>query len=215
MIFTALTAIIGAYLLGSVNFAVIFTRLFNQKDVRDYGSGNAGSTNALRVGGKVTGICTFLCDFLKGALAAFLGRLIFEYIFDSVKTSWSHPIYGAYICGIFCLIGHVFPLFFNFKGGKGVAAGAGVFLSIFPIATVVGLAVFGIVFVFSKTVSVSSLAGTLAVVVTSLIFYDRSCSIWPQLIFAVILFAIIYIKHKDNIVRVVNGTESKFDIGGK
>ena len=215
MIFSALAVIVAAYFLGSVNFAVIFTMFFTKKDVRNFGSGNAGSTNALRVGGTPSGVLTFVFDFLKGTAAAYLGRFAFEYLYQSSDSRLYSPVYGAYICGVACLIGHIFPLFFKFKGGKGVAAGAGIFIVICPVATAVGLGIFIIVFLISKTVSLGSIIGATALVITALILYDTSAYFLPQFVFAVILLLIIIVKHKDNIVRLIEGNENKFTFGGK
>ncbi len=209
MFFTALTAVIGAYLLGSVNFAVLFTKAFTKKDVRNFGSGNAGSTNALRVGGKLNGALTFICDFLKGTAASLFGKYIFEYIYAQTASAYAKPIYGAYFCAIACLLGHVFPLFFGFKGGKGVATGAGVFLAICPLSTLLGISVFAVVLFITKYVSVSSIAGTLTVVITALIMFDRNGAFLPQFVMAVIMALIVIVKHKGNIKKLMNGTENK------
>jgi len=210
MFFTGLIVIVGAYLLGSVNFAVIFTKLFNKKDVRDFGSGNAGSTNALRVGGKLTGILTFVCDFLKGAVSSYIGILIFKYINENSASVLSKPIYGAYLCGLACMLGHIFPIYFGFRGGKGVATGLGIFLACCPLSALVGALVFVAVVLATRTVSISSLIATISVVTTSLVFYDKTASFAIQLVLSVILGAIVFVKHKENIVRVINKTENKF-----
>lgn len=210
MIFTALIAVIGAYLLGSVNFAVVFTKAFKKKDVRAFGSGNPGSTNALRVGGKRAGIFTFLCDTLKGVAACLLGKFIFMYIASVSPSVWANPVYGEYICGIACLLGHVFPIFFKFKGGKGVATGVGAFFVCCPIAAVIGIAVFGISFLLSKTVSISSLIASFSVVLFSVVFYNKEANIWIQLILGFIMLCIVFIRHKANIERLVNGEENTF-----
>ena len=118
-----LTTIILAmvcYLLGSVNFAIIYTRHFAHTDVRAHGSGNAGMTNVLRTAGKLPAVLTFVCDFLKGAVAVALGRFAAYYLLDLLTGhSTSHlidPLYFAYLAGFFCLMGHIYPLFFSFKG---------------------------------------------------------------------------------------------------
>ncbi len=215
MLLTALITVVAAYLIGSISFAIIFTKIFAKKDVRTVGSGNAGTTNTFRAAGKKVGILTFICDFLKGTLSAYLGKIIFEYIFNSTGDPMYSPIYGAYICGLACMIGHIFPLFFEFRGGKGVATGAGIFLAFCPIATAIGLLLFAISLLITKTVSVSSLVGTVSVVICALIMYDKSSLFLPQMIMAVIIGLIIIIKHKDNIVRIINGEERKISIGGK
>jgi len=208
--FTGLIAVIGAYLLGSVNFAVIFTKYFTKKDVRDFGSGNAGSTNALRVGGKKIGILTFVCDFFKGSIATYLGKVIFEYIAKNSESPLANPVYGMYFCALACLIGHIFPLFFGFRGGKGVATGVGIYLVICPISALVGLSAFLIVVLISRMVSLSSIIGDISVIITALILRYESASFWFQLLFCIILGGIVVFKHKENIIRIINKTENKF-----
>lgn len=126
MVFAAIAVVIAAYFIGSVNFAVIFARAFLKKDVRNLGSGNAGATNVMRTAGFLPGILTFVCDALKGFLASYLGKLVFGLVMSS-GIDWLDPIYGAYLCGIACMLGHVFPIFFQFKGGKGAATSVGIY----------------------------------------------------------------------------------------
>ncbi len=215
MLITAVITVIAAYLIGSVNFAVIFAKAFLKKDVREMGSGNAGTTNVMRNAGFLPGALTFICDALKGFVAAGLGKLVFAYIFDTVGAGWALPIYGAYICGAACMLGHVFPIFFQFKGGKGVATSVGIFAVCCPIAIILGLAVFALVTIISKIVSLSSLVATVTVVVLSLIFYDKSASILPQALLCIGMGVLVFLKHKENIKRLISGTESKIGKGGK
>lgn len=215
MIMTAIITVIAAYLLGSISFAVIFTKAFSNKDIREFGSKNAGATNATRVGGAKAGALTFLCDLLKGVLAVFLGHLIFGYIFEKTGAVWALPTYGEYLCGTACFFGHIFPVFFGFRGGKGVATGAGIFLAICPIAGACGLAAFGILFLLTRYVSVGSLAGTLVTVVTALILHDSSAAFLPQLILGTLMGGTIFWKHSENIKRLLAGEEKKMRFGGK
>ncbi len=209
MILLAISSIICAYLIGSVNFAVIFTRLFTKSDVRDYGSGNAGATNALRIGGVWSGVLTFLCDALKGILAALIGKMAFGYVFEQTGAAWSMAIYGAYACGLVCMLGHIFPIFFEFKGGKGVATGAGIFIICYPMASVMGILAFALVVLLTRYVSASSIIGTVTVVTVALLNYDKSALLLPQLILGVSMGLLIIIKHKDNIKRLIGGNENK------
>lgn len=209
MIITAIITVIAAYLLGSINFAVIFSNAFMKKDVRELGSGNAGTTNVMRTAGFLPGALTFLCDALKGYVACYLGKTIFEYISHFQTGEWTAPIYGAYICGLVCMLGHVFPIFYQFKGGKGVATSVGIFAVCCPLAIAVGLLTFAIVLVFSKMVSLSSLAATIVVVVLSLVFYDVTASIIPQAVLCILMGIIVFAKHGENIKRLLSGTENK------
>ena len=213
MLITAIITVIAAYLIGSINFAVIFSAIFMKKDVRELGSGNAGTTNVMRNGGFLPGVLTFLCDALKGFVASYMGLKIFEYISHFVKGEWAFPIYGALICGLACMIGHVFPIFFGFKGGKGVATSVGIFYVCNPLAITLGLIVFAIVLLVSKYVSLASLIATVTVVTLSIAFYDIHASILPQAILILAMGAIVILKHITNIKRLLSGTESK--IGSK
>ena len=213
MVMTAIITVIAAYLIGSISFAIIFSNAFMKKDVRSMGSGNAGTTNVMRNGGFLPGALTFVCDALKGFVASFMGKLIFGYIMQNTDAIWAQPIYGAYICGTACMLGHVFPIFFQFKGGKGVATSVGIFSVCCPIAIISGLAVFALVTITSKYVSLASIIATVTVVVLSIILYNKSASIIPQIVFIVIMGAIVILKHKENIKRLLAGTESK--VGSK
>ena len=208
MLVTAVITVIAAYLLGSINFAVIFANAFLKKDVRELGSGNAGTTNVMRNAGFLPGALTFLCDALKGFIAVLIGKLIFEYMLTN-GTQWTQPIYGAYACGLACMIGHVFPIFFQFKGGKGVATSVGIYAICSPIAIISGLCVFALTTITSKMVSLGSILATVVVVVLSIVFYDSSASITPQAILSIIMGVIVIVKHSQNIKRLLAGTESK------
>ena len=213
--FKAILAAIIAYLIGSINFAVIFGKLFMKTDVRSMGSGNAGTTNVMRNGGFLPGALTFIFDALKGLAAVLIGELLFENIirYDATAVSWAKPIYGAYLCGTLCMLGHIFPVFFQFKGGKGVATSVGIFSVCSPIAIISGLCVFAVTTIISKFVSLASLLATVTVVVLSIIFYDNTALLWPQALMAIIMGTMVFLKHKDNIKRLIAGNENK--IGGK
>ena len=215
MFFTALITVFAAYLIGSINFAVIFSSAFMKKDVRSMGSGNAGTTNVMRNAGFLPGVLTFVCDALKGFAASFMGKLIFEYIFERTDNIWAFPIYGAFICGVACMLGHIFPIFFQFKGGKGVATSVGIFAVCCPIAIILGLAVFAILTLTTKYVSLSSIAASVTVVVLTAFFYDKSANILPQVLLAVIMGTIVILKHSTNIKKLIAGTEPKIGKGKK
>lgn len=171
------------------------------------GSGNAGTTNVMRTAGFLPGALTFVCDALKGFVASYIGYLVFDYI--SHFTVWSAAIYGAYACGTACMLGHVFPIFYQFKGGKGVATSVGIFAVCCPIAIVIGLIVFAIVTVISKYVSLASITATVTVVTLSIVFRDMYVSKYPQIFFVVAMGAIVILKHSENIKRLLKGTENK------
>ena len=215
MVITALVTVVAAYLIGSISFAVIFAKAFMKKDVRELGSGNAGATNVLRNAGVVPGLLTFLCDALKGFAASYMGYAIFDYIHTQTNSDWSYAIYGAYLCGAACMLGHILPIFFEFKGGKGVATSVGIFAVCCPIAIIIGLSVFILCVIFTRYVSLGSVLAATVVVIFSIIFHNDAANILPQIILAAIMGAMVIGKHKENIKRLLNGTESKVKFGGK
>ena len=215
MVITALVTVIAAYLIGSISFAVIFAKSFLKKDVRELGSGNAGTTNVMRNAGFLPGALTFIFDALKGFAAAFMGKAIFEYIHTQTGSEWSFWIYGAYLCGAACMLGHILPHFFGFKGGKGVATSVGIYAVCCPIAIIIGLAVFAVSTLVTRYVSLSSVLAATVVVVLSIVFHNDTAGILPQIILSISMGAMVIIKHKDNIKRLINGTERKIKLGGK
>ena len=212
-VFMALGAMLAAYLIGSVSFAVIFSKIFTGKDVRDSGSGNAGATNTLRTVGVLPGLLTFLFDAIKGFAACYVGKTVFEYIYSSYQSEIFTPIYGAYLCCVMVMIGHIFPVFFGFKGGKAVACSVGTFAVCCPIAIILGLCGFAVSLIISKIVSLSSLIATVIVVGTSVIYQfvgsGVNYNIIPVIILSLIAGYIVFIKHKENIKRLIKGEEKK------
>lgn len=213
MIYAVLTVIL-AYLLGSINFAVIFSKIFMKKDVREMGSGNAGTTNIMRTGGFKLGAITFLGDVLKGFVACFIGKLVFANVLKNGET-WA--VYGAFLCGLACMLGHVFPIYFQFKGGKGIATSVGIFAVCCWPAIVIGLLVFALGVLFTRIVSVSSIAAAITVVSFTMIFHyiNAPALFWPQAALAIAMGVLVIAKHSENIKRLINGTEKKLTIGGK
>ncbi len=215
MIMTAIVTVIAAYLIGSINFAVIFAKAFMKRDVRELGSGNAGTTNVMRNAGFLPGALTFIFDALKGYVACYIGKIVFDYIYTQTNDDLAKGVIGAFLCGLACMLGHVFPLFFGFKGGKGVATSVGIFAVCCPLAIIIGLCVFAVSLFTSKYVSLSSVLAAVTVVVLSIVFCDKTALLFPQIILSLAMGAIVIGKHKDNIKRLVSGTESKVKFGGK
>ena len=207
----AVLTIIVAYLFGSISFAVIFSKLFMKQDVREMGSGNAGTTNVMRTGGFKLGALTFLGDVLKGFVACFLAKIVFSKIFEN-GDEWA--VYGAYVCGLACMIGHVFPIFFQFKGGKGIATSVGIFAVCCYPSIILGLSVFALGAWITKIVSLSSILATVVVVSTAMLFYNinEPALFWPQALFAILMGVVVIAKHSSNIKRLLNGTEKKLTI---
>ena len=205
-------AALQAYVLGSINFAVIFTNVFTKKDVRDFGSGNAGMTNVLRVAGPLPGILTFICDAAKGAFSCFIGRyVIFEYLFKNYpeRADFYLPIYGALFCGIFCMIGHVFPAFFQLKGGKAVAVSVGIFAIVDWRCISVALGIFVLILLISRIISISSLIATASMPVCIALFPRNIAGerVWVSVLLTLVMALIIYLKHIENIKRLIKREE--------
>ena len=211
MYLAAAAAVVIAYFLGSINFAVIFANAFLKKDVRELGSGNAGTTNVMRTAGFLPGALTFICDALKGFAACFIGKMLFIHAYPDT-IPW---IYVAYMCGVACMLGHVFPIFFGFKGGKGVATSVGIFAVCCPIAIVIGLTVFALMVLLTKIVSLSSLIATVTVISLSIVFYNFDANIALPAVLSISMGAIVFLKHKDNIKRLVKGEEKKITVRRK
>ena len=211
MYFGVIAAVIIAYLLGSINFAVIFANIFLKKDVMELGSGNAGTTNVMRTAGFLPGALTFICDALKGFAACFIGKMLFIHAFPDT-IPW---VYVAYMCGVACMLGHVFPIFFRFKGGKGVATSVGIFAVCCPIAIIIGLTVFALGVFITRIVSLSSLIATVTVISLSLVFYDSEANIIIPALLSITMGVTVFLKHKDNIKRLVKGEEKKITVRRK
>ena len=183
------------YLLGNVQFAVIFSRLLYHDDVRQHGSGNAGSTNMLRVFGLKSGLLTFVGDFLKGVAAVLIGR-------------WLAGDPGGYVMALGVVLGHDFPVFLKFHGGKGVASTLGIVWCINPlfgaITTFFGVGVAAI----SRMVSLGSLVGAGVFLLQALFFSnDRYLAL-----LAIVLCGLLVLRHLENIRRIFAGQESKLNL---
>lgn len=211
MYLAAVAAVVIAYLLGSINFAVIFANAFLKEDVRELGSGNAGTTNVMRTAGFLPGALTFVCDALKGFAACFIGKMLFIHAYPDT-IPW---IYVAYMCGVACMLGHIFPIFFGFKGGKGVATSVGIFAVCCPIAIIIGLTVFALMVLLTKIVSLSSLIATVTVISLSLVFYNSDANIALPAVLSISMGAIVFLKHKDNIKRLIKCEEKKITVRRK
>lgn len=201
-----LSAIVG-YLLGSISFAVIISSRVHHEDVRTKGSGNAGMTNMLRNYGKKTAALTMLGDTGKGLVAVLLGRLVFMLLAPGTEI-----LYGAYIAGVFTIVGHMFPVFFGFKGGKGIATSLGVILGLAPVVAVSLLAIFLIVLAMSKMVSLGSIIGISFYPVLTLLwslFVSHRIPVFST-VCAVFIAGMVVWMHRANIGRIRAGTEYKF-----
>ncbi|QTC41507.1 glycerol-3-phosphate 1-O-acyltransferase PlsY [Bacillus sp. V3] len=183
--------LILSYLIGSISFALIIGKVFYKKDIRNYGSGNLGATNAYRALGFKAGVIVAISDILKGTLACLLPLIL---------SSTVHPI----VCGLLAIVGHIFPIFASFKGGKAVATATGVFLFLTPLGVLVGFVVFVLTLLFTKYVSLSSMLASISLFIYSLIFEGEMIIALSLLICVSIIFL-----HRQNINRILNGTENK------
>jgi glycerol-3-phosphate acyltransferase PlsY len=196
-----------AYLIGSIPTAVWYGKAFHGIDVRDYGSGNAGATNSFRVLGKKAGLIVMLADLMKG----FLPTQIAVYLIEPGFINNDDLIFYQSAFGIGAVLGHIFPVYAGFKGGKGIATLFGMVLSIHVEAAFVCGLIFFIVLLISKYVSLGSMLAALAFPLVLLMprFYPDE----PFLIaFGFVIFFIVVITHQKNIVRLLNGEENKAKI---
>jgi glycerol-3-phosphate acyltransferase PlsY len=188
----------AGYLCGSIPFGVILTKLFVGVDVRQVGSGNIGATNVARAGGKKVAIPVFILDVVKAVVPILVARRLL--------AGQPHAEAWASAVGAAALAGHVFPVWLGFDGGKGVATGLGVFAVLEPIAAVAGFSVWVGVYLTVKISSIGSLGGTAVCAITVFILHGgRSPLSWAGLVIA----AIIFYRHKENIRRLVTGEEKK------
>ena len=198
-----------AYLIGSVNFSVIFSKKFAGFDVREKGSGNAGSTNMLRSVGKKAAALTLVCDVLKGVVAIVIAIILGNIIQDSNKELLLQ------IAGIAVVLGHTFPIFFQFKGGKGVATSLGILLmSNWQIGLI--CLVFALVLMaLTRMVSLGSCAAAVLFPVLTLFINDHYTVLTEgkqgstYLVYSIIMAVIVLFNHRNNIKRILNGTENK------
>lgn len=187
--------IVIAYLLGSIPSGVWIGKILYHKDIREYGSGNTGATNTFRILGVKAGIAALVIDVLKGTLATSIPIWLGTDI---------HPIF----IGVFAIIGHIFPLYIKFKGGKAVATSAGVALALHPIFLFIFVGVFLAILFTTSTVSIASILAVFFAAIGSFFLNDPFFSV----IIWIIVFLILYL-HRENIQRLRKGTESKVPFG--
>mgnify|MGYP006289259299 CR=1 FL=1 len=202
-----LVYIIIAYLLGSVPTSVWVGKLFYQIDIREHGSGNAGANNTIRVLGFKAGLPVLLVDVLKGWLAVSLPVLINGQFEVGASMDGSSMLNLQLLFGVMALLGHIFPVFAGFRGGKGVATLLGVCLAVLLYPTLLALVVFIIVLFSFKIVSLSSMSAGLSLPVFTVITGDFQQT--QLIIFTIMLAVIILITHRNNIRRIIKGEEGK------
>lgn len=201
--------VLSSYFIGSVSSAVIISKLMSGKDIREEGSGNAGATNMLRVHGKGAGALTLVCDILKGVIAILLSML-----FDMwLKSTAPDSIFIgnlAYIAGFFAVIGHDFPIFFKFRGGKGVATSLGVVLMLNWKIGLIVLALALIIMIVSRYVSLGSITAAVSypILVIGFMVGSEKWNVF-YILSAVLMALVLILKHHANISRLLKGEENK------
>lgn len=196
-----------AYLLGSVNTSIVLSKLVYREDIRSFGSKNAGMTNMMRTYGKKIAAVVLLCDMLKGVLVVVLGKLLLPETLPASLVS---------LLGFVVILGHIFPVFFKFRGGKGVATTAGVMLALQPLYFGILLVLFVIILAASKYMSLTSItAAILYPVITFAGAYFFSYSTYGQGAVALLIGATVVYTHRENIKRLLHGEENRFQLKRK
>lgn len=195
----------ASYLIGSIPFGFLITKIVKGVDIRQYGSGNPGATNVGRLLGKPYGILVFILDMLKGFLPVFF--------FDRLFAGADHSL-AVILCGLGVICGHTFPIFLGFKGGKAAATGCGVFLWLAPLPLFISLAVWLIAVSVSRYISLGSMLASMSLVACLMILGRDPIGQGLYLtLFSIFISILIIVRHKSNIKRILDGTESK--IGSK
>ena len=197
-----------AYLIGSINFSIILSKKMAGFDIREKGSGNAGTTNMLRSVGKKAAVITLICDILKGVVSILIAVLVGKIIKNLDNALL------VQLAGIFVIIGHTFPVFFKFKGGKGIATSLGVLLMTNWQIGLICLVFALVLIALTRMVSVGSIAaGILFPVLVAFInqnyIVPTSNSNWSYLVFSIIIALLVIFNHRANVQRILNGTENR------
>ena len=198
IVIAAVLCIAIPYFLGSINFAILISKTVYKTDIRSYGSGNAGATNMMRTFGKKTAFMTFGGDALKAFVSGALGYLLLGQ-------------YGAHIAGLFCVLGHMFPIYYKFKGGKGVVTTAVSMLMCNPFVFLILLVIFVIIVGFTKYISLGSIMCALLypIILDRIEKFVNGVS-RAYVVIPMIIAALVVFMHRENIKRLMNGTENKF-----
>ncbi len=201
-----LLTVVG-YLIGSIPFGVVVTRLTTGKDVRTVGSGNIGASNVARAAGKKAGVVTMLLDAAKASIP----MLVAQHWFAADGAAAADL--AAVVVGFAAFIGHIFPVWLRFKGGKGVATGLGVFVVFSPVGSLLAVVTFGVLFAVTRIPAVGSLAGTIVCAAGAIVHVARNYEghWWESPISwaAIVIALLIIVRHRANIARLVRGTENK------
>lgn len=205
IVLTIIATIVG-YLIGSLNFALIVCKLTRKEDIRHFGSKNAGMTNMLRVYGKGPAIMTLLGDFFKGIAAILLCWLLFH------LCHFDRPVWVDYAVGFAAMLGHTFPIFYGFRGGKGVLIAIGIVMILTPIPALATFGVFLIILAFSRTVSLSSMIASCSAPLWIWLFgsITADADMKMKAICTAVMALFIVGMHWSNILRLIRGEENTF-----
>ena len=198
-VWTVVACILIGYLLGNIQTAIIVSRAYYHDDVRNHGSGNAGSTNMVRVYGYGPGAITFAGDFTKAFLGVLLGQLVAGEI-------------GGYLAGLFVVIGQCWPVFDGFRGGKGVASSYSIAIFTFPLGALGAILIGGLILLINKKMSIMSLAAMLLFFLATIVFRLNDL---PLVILAGLLTIVVFVRHTENIQRLIHGEEQRLRKEGK
>ena len=205
MVLSKIALVLVAYLIGSIPTAVWIGKLFYNTDVREHGSGNAGATNTFRVLGKKAGIPVLIIDILKGTVSVLLVNS------TSILQETNEFFYLQIALGIACLLGHIFPVFAGFRGGKGVATLLGIVIAIQPLAAIISMIIFLIVLIAFRYVSLASMIAGLSYPITVLTYIKSENNL--LIAFSILVAILLVITHKRNIDRLLKKEESKINFG--
>jgi len=214
-----------AYLLGSIPFGYLIVRASKRADIRETGSGGTGATNVSRRAGKAAGVLTLVLDALKGAVAVVTTKIVVGlpiFAWSSgpslhLTANSSAVIENAYwwvtAAAIAAIVGHIFPIWLGFRGGKGVATGVGVFVVLAPLAVVFAAVEFLVIVLLTRYVSLGAIVAVATIPVLVLIenYISPHVEFWPLMTAAIVGAALIIFAHRENIARLIHGTESKFE----
>ncbi len=198
-VWSVIACVVIGYLLGNIQTAIIVSRAYYHDDVRNHGSGNAGSTNMVRVYGYGPGAITFAGDFTKAFLGVLLGQLVAGEI-------------GGYLAGLFVVVGHCWPVFDGFRGGKGVASSYSIAIFTFPLGALGAILIGGLILLINKKMSIMSLTAMLLFFLATIVFRLNDL---PLVILAGLLTLVVFVRHTENIQRLIHGEEQRLRKEGK
>jgi len=212
MLLASLLIVAASYLLGSIPTGYLLVRFFRKQDIRSIGSGNIGATNVLRSGGKGLGAATFVIDMLKGSIAVWMGAVVWIVLVLVFHVVPPPPLRNfEALAALFAVLGHMFPVWLGFKGGKGVATGFGVFLVAAPWAALAAISVFAVVLALSRYVSLASVLGAASFPLFAWVLVRGERPAFFIGVQAAVALLVI-LKHHQNIRRLLAGAESRFGV---